>query len=189
MPNIFFGSDSVDCLGQSVIPIPYQFWGRPSDQVPEGFFSHCKLFFPVQIIPCGFEGTLLGLATPIRVTGSGRKTQCRLYLASYSCGLHGKGLFGSCFDTTCRHNCAFPQKIAPVWNIFASKNVITSSVSPELLQRFAHALARVAFLRNMALLSINMKAIWRASFLKSREQADQCNNSGETEEVVNHQIT
>ena len=60
----------------------------------------------------------------------------------------------------------------------------TSSVSPELLQRFARALARVAFLRNMALLSINMKAIWQASFLKSREQADQCNNSGETEEVV-----
>ena len=60
----------------------------------------------------------------------------------------------------------------------------TSSVSPELLQRFARALARVAFLRNMALLSINMKAIWRASFLKSWEQADQCNNSGETEEVL-----
>ena len=36
----------------------------------------------------------------------------------------------------------------------------------------------------MALLSINMKAIWRASFLKSCEQADQCNNSGETEEVL-----
>ena len=35
-----------------------------------------------------------------------------------------------------------------------------------------------------ALLSINMKAIWRTSFLKSREQADQCNNFGETEEVV-----
>ena len=59
----------------------------------------------------------------------------------------------------------------------------TSSVSPELLQRFARTLARIAFLRNMALLSINMKAIWRASFLQSREQADQCNNSGETEEV------
>ena len=29
-----------------------------------------------------------------------------------------------------------------------------------------------------------MKAIWRASFLKSREQADQCNNFGETEEVI-----
>ena len=63
-----------------------------------------------------------------------------------------------------------------------------SSVSPELLQRFARALARVAFLRNMALLSINMKAIWRASFLKSREQADQCNNYGETEEVLKLQI-
>ena len=62
--------------------------------------------------------------------------------------------------------------------------ISTSSVSPELLQRFARALARVAFLRNMALLSINMKAIWRASFLKSREQADQCNNYGETEEVI-----
>ena len=59
----------------------------------------------------------------------------------------------------------------------------TSSVSLELLRRFARALARVAFLRNMALLSINMKAIWRANFLKSCEQADQCNNSGETEEV------
>jgi len=48
----------------------------------------------------------------------------------------------------------------------------TSSVSPELLKRFARALARVAFLQIMALLSINMKAIWRASFLQSREQAD-----------------
>ena len=60
----------------------------------------------------------------------------------------------------------------------------TSSASLELLQRFARALARVAFLWNMAFLSINMKAIWRANFLKSCEQADQCNNSGETEEVT-----
>ena len=35
----------------------------------------------------------------------------------------------------------------------------------------------------MALFSINMKAIWRSSFPKSHEQADQCNNSGETKEV------
>ena len=94
----------------------YQFWGRSSDQVPEGFFfSHCKLFFPVQIIPCGFEGTLLGLATPIRVTGSGRKTQCRLYLASYSCGLHGKGLFGSCFDTYADTTVPFPRELLQFW--------------------------------------------------------------------------
>ena len=57
------------------------------------------------------------------------------------------------------------------------------SVSPDLSKGFARGLALVAFLRNIALLSINMKAIWRASFLRSREQADQCNNSGETEEV------
>ena len=56
-------------------------------------------------------------------------------------------------------------------------NSSTSSVSPELLQRFAR------YGLDMALLSINMKAIWQASFLKSCEQADQCNNSGETEEV------
>ena len=61
----------------------------------------------------------------------------------------------------------------------------TSSVSPELLQRFARALAPLAFLRIMALLSIIMTAIRRASFLQSCEQADQCNNSGETEEVFN----
>ena len=60
----------------------------------------------------------------------------------------------------------------------------TFSVSLELLQRFARALACIAFLRIMALLSINMEAIWRASFFQSREQADQCNNSGETEEVL-----
>ena len=59
----------------------------------------------------------------------------------------------------------------------------TSSVSPELLQGFARSLALVANWRNITLLSINMKANWRASFLKSCEQANQCNNSGETEEV------
>ena len=64
------------------------------------------------------------------------------------------------------------------------QKLCTSSVSPELLQRFARALAHVAFLWIMALLSKNMKAIWRASFLQSQEQADQCNNSGQTEEVV-----
>ncbi|MEL6805254.1 MAG: hypothetical protein AAFO91_15895, partial [Bacteroidota bacterium] len=60
----------------------------------------------------------------------------------------------------------------------------TSSVSPELLHGFARGLAPVAFLRNITLLLINMKVIWRASLLKNCEQADQCNNSGETEEVV-----
>ena len=44
--------------------------------------------------------------------------------------------------------------------------------------------ARVAVLRNITMISKNMKGIWRASFLKSREQAYQCKNSGETEEVV-----
>ena len=46
-------------------------------------------------------------------------------------------------------------------------------------------LAPVAFLRNITLLSINMNVIWRASLLKNCEQANQCNNSGETEEVRN----
>ena len=40
-----------------------------------------------------------------------------------------------------------------------------------------------AFLRNITLGVISMKA-WQASFLKSREQANLCKNSGETEEVV-----
>ena len=51
----------------------------------------------------------------------------------------------------------------------------TSSVSPELLQLFAHSLAHVAFLQNLTLLAMNMKAIWQASLL---------NNSGETEKVI-----
>ena len=63
-------------------------------------------------------------------------------------------------------------------------SALTSSVSPKLLHGFARSLAPVAFLRNITLLSINMKVIWRASWLKNCEQADQCNNSGETEEVV-----
>ena len=66
-----------------------------------------------------------------------------------------------------------------------AQNAVTSSVSPELLQGFARGLARVAFLRNITLLAINMKATWQASFLKSCTQANQCNNSGETEEVKN----
>ena len=61
----------------------------------------------------------------------------------------------------------------------------TSSVFPELLQRFARSLAHVAFLQNITLLTINIEAIWRASLLKSREQTYQCNNSGETDEVIN----
>ena len=61
-----------------------------------------------------------------------------------------------------------------------NEKAFTSSVFPELFQGFA----RGAFLRNISLLSINMKASWRASFLKSRERANQCNNSGKTEEVV-----
>ena len=64
------------------------------------------------------------------------------------------------------------------------KKSFTSSVSPELLQGFARSLALVANWRNITLLSINMKANWRANFLKNCEQANQCNNSGETEEVV-----
>ena len=67
--------------------------------------------------------------------------------------------------------------------IIAHLETITSSVSPELLHGFARGLAPIAFLRNITLLSINMKVIWRASLLKNCEQADQCNNSGETEEV------
>ena len=63
-------------------------------------------------------------------------------------------------------------------------DICTSSVSPELLHGFARGLAPDAFLRNMTLLSINMKVIWRASLLKNCEQANQCNNSGETEEVI-----
>ena len=68
--------------------------------------------------------------------------------------------------------------------ILSCQNIITSSVSPELLHGFARGLAPVAFLRNITLLSINMKVIWRASLLKNCEQANQCNNSGETEEVL-----
>ena len=51
------------------------------------------------------------------------------------------------------------------------KQTTTSSVSPELLHGFARVLAHVAFLRSITLLAINMKAIWQANFLKSREQA------------------
>ena len=57
----------------------------------------------------------------------------------------------------------------------------TSSVSPELLQGFARGLALIAHLRNITLLSINMKAT--LGFLKICEQTNQFNNSGETEEV------
>ena len=39
-------------------------------------------------------------------------------------------------------------------------------------------------LKEYTLPSINMKATWQASFLKSREQADQCKNFGETEKVI-----
>ena len=69
--------------------------------------------------------------------------------------------------------------------ILSCQNIITSSVSPELLHGFARGLAPVAFLRNITLLSINMKANWRANFLMSGEQVNQCNNnnSGETMEV------
>ena len=81
----------------------------------------------------------------------------------------------------------FPTGTTGLWDVFIIPGMVlvwcTSSVSPELLQRFACTLARIAFLRIMPLLSINMKAIGRASFLQSREQADQCNNSGETGEV------
>ena len=51
-----------------------------------------------------------------------------------------------------------------------------------MLQGFARGLARVAFLQNITLLAINKKA--RASFLKRREKAKSCKNSGETEEVL-----
>ena len=43
--------------------------------------------------------------------------------------------------------------------------LIASSVSPELLQAFAHRSAPVGFLQNATLLAINMKATWRAGFL------------------------
>ena len=70
-----------------------------------------------------------------------------------------------------------------------SKFLSTSSVSTELLQGFARSLALVANWQNITLLSINMKANWRASFLKSCEQANQCNNSGEREEVFDFILT
>ena len=63
--------------------------------------------------------------------------------------------------------------------------ITTSSVSPKLLHGFARSLAPIAFLRNITLLSINIKVIWQASLLKNCEQANQCNNSRETEEVSN----
>ena len=49
----------------------------------------------------------------------------------------------------------------------------TSSVYPELFQGIAHDLTGIAFLRNITLLSINMKATWRVSFPRSLEQAYQ----------------
>ena len=70
-----------------------------------------------------------------------------------------------------------------VMTVAGETKICTSSVSPELLQGFACCLALVTFLWNIALLSKNTKAAWRASFFKSPEQADQCKNSGETEEV------
>ena len=57
------------------------------------------------------RSTLLVLATPIRVTGSGRETRCRLDLASCSCGLPGRGLFGSCFDTYADTTVPFHRKL------------------------------------------------------------------------------
>ena len=44
------------------------------------------------------------------------------------------------------------------------------SFSPELLQRFARGLVHIAFLQNLTLPAINMKANLRASFLKSLKQ-------------------
>ena len=67
----------------------------------------------------------------------------------------------------------------------STENFCTSSVSPDFLHGFARSLAPVAFLRNVTLLSINMKVICRAGLVKKCEQAIQCNNSGETEEVIN----
>ena len=69
------------------------------------------------------------------------------------------------------------------WFVQNHVRIRTSSVSPELLQGFARSLALVANWRNITLLSINMKAAWQANFLKSHEQANQCNNFGEKEEV------
>ena len=54
-----------------------------------------------------------------------------------------------------------------------------------MLQAFARSIAHIALLPNITLLSINMKATWQARFVKSRKQTNQCNNSGETEEVQN----
>ena len=55
---------------------------------------------------------------------------------------------------------------------FASRDqlqqCILCSVSLELLQ----GSARIAFLRNMALLAINMRATWRGSSVKSPEQVN-----------------
>ena len=67
--------------------------------------------------------------------------------------------------------------------ILTNFEFFTSSVSPELLHGFARGLAPVAFLRNITLLSINMKVIWRASLPKNSKQANQDNNSLEIEEV------
>ena len=54
-----------------------------------------------------------------------------------------------------------------------------------MLQGFVRGLAHVAFLlRNITLLGIIMKAIWRAIFLNGHKQANECDNSGETEEVL-----
>ena len=51
----------------------------------------------------------------------------------------------------------------------------TSSVAPELLQRFACSLAHVTYLQDITLLAMNMKAIWQASLI---------NHSGETKAVI-----
>ena len=54
---------------------------------------------------------------------------------------------------------------------------------PELLQEFALGLARVAFLQNVALLTINKTATWQASFFRNREQSKSCNYLWKIEEV------
>ena len=63
----------------------------------------------------------------------------------------------------------------PIQNQYPCIFESTSSVSPELLQEFARSLACTAFLKNITMFSINMRATWPASF-KSHKQANQLNN-------------
>ena len=60
---------------------------------------------------------------------------------------------------------------------------ITCSVSLELLQGFARGLAFAAFMQNINLSAIKKEGLLASKFPKSHPQANECNNSGESEEV------